>query len=99
MKVDRKNVYGWWNFGNPSTRREVRVLAGKHDLAVRYVFGDTYADGRLELVAEGGRTYTIKADKRGDNVCFWVAVDAEGGTKDDGSKSSAGPGQPAVAKP
>ena len=89
MKVDGKNVYGWWNFGDPSTRRDVRVLAGKHDLEVRYVFSRTCVDERLELVAEGGRTYTIKTDVRGDKVCFWIAVD--GGrktTQEDGNSKS-----------
>jgi hypothetical protein len=104
MKVDRQNVYGWWNFGNPSTRREVRVLAGKHDLRVKYMLGDTHAEGRLQLVAEAGRTYTVKADERGNRVCFWVAVDAgrrtEGNTtqEDDGSKSPQDPGRSATPK-
>ena len=76
LEVDGQNVYGWWHFGDPSTLREVRVLAGKHDLKVRYVFARTVVDGKLQLETEAGKTYTIKDNERGSQVVFWFAVDA-----------------------
>lgn len=77
LEVDGQNVYGWWHFGDPSTPREVRVLPGKHELKVRYVFARTVVDGKLQLETEAGKTYTIKANERGSQVVFWFAIDAE----------------------
>ncbi|NCC51920.1 MAG: hypothetical protein EOM20_11985 [Spartobacteria bacterium] len=53
------------------------VLPGKHNIRAKYEYQSMYAFGDLWLVAEAGKTYTVKAESKGYSVHFWIE-DTEG---------------------
>lgn len=74
LEVDGENVHSIRQFFGQPGVREIAVLPGKHSLLVQYVHMNLRGNGKIWLVAEAGRSYTVQALRKGYSVLF-VAVD------------------------
>jgi len=55
-----------------------QLRPGRHNLDLRYVHNNTYADGSLWFDAEAGKTYRVRFKLEGYGVSFWVEEEGTG---------------------
>jgi len=56
----------------------VHLLPGKHDIALKGTFLNSYACGNVWFVAEAGKHYTANMRVKGYSMYFWIEDDATG---------------------